>query len=340
MSLLPDGLQVDGLEAKAGSFRLQGSFSLPPGGITVVFGPSGAGKSMLLKTLAGLVRPTAGRIVLDGRVLDDAGARTHVAAHRRGVGLLFQDARLFPHLTVEGNLSYARRRAAGSVGPGIPGIADLLGISDLMPRPVRNLSGGEKSRVALARALSGAPRLLMLDEPFAALDGRRRRTFLALLRRINRELSLPMIVVTHLVEDAIELADNLVLVRAGQTIDSGAAEPVAAGERFGSLLDPRDAGTRLETSALSGGGALPDARAAWIRADTVLLATERPVGLSARNVWPGVVGDLVEEPDGALLASVNTPAGRLLSRITPEACQDLQLEPGREVWAIVKTHSL
>lgn len=335
-------LSVSSIRVTAGGFSLSAGFEAPLEGVTVVFGPSGAGKSLLLKSVAGLVRLQAGSIRMGGQTLDDAERRIHAPAHRRGVGLVFQDARLFPHLTVGQNLDYAERRAAEQEAGRAPvsrrDLAGLLHIEDLLERSVRNLSGGERSRVALARALVGRPRLLMLDEPFAALDGRRRRSFQALLGRLSAELSLPMMLVTHLVEDAIELADTLVAVLNGQVIAFGPASDVAAGPAFRSLLDARDTGARIDArEVVSPAGA---ARAVWLRADNVLLATSRPEGLSARNVWQGSVSDLMAEADGSVLATVETRAGRVLARITPAAKSELALEPGREVWAIVKTHSL
>lgn len=334
-------LAVDSLRVEAGGFSLSARFEAPLDGVTVVFGPSGAGKSLLLKTVAGLVQPRAGSIRMGGEVLDDPARRIHAPAHRRGVGLVFQDARLFPHLTVAQNLDYAERRAVKADGGTVPvsrrDMAALLQIADLLERPVGNLSGGERSRVALARALMGRPRLLMLDEPFAALDGRRRRTFLELLARLNADLSLPMLLVTHLVEDAIELADTLVAVQAGEVIAYGPARDVAGTAAFRSLLDVRDIGARIEARSVASHAA--QARALWLRADSVLLATKRPEGVSARNVWQGAVGGLLPETDGSVLATIETTVGRVLARITPAACDELALEPGREVWAIVKTHS-
>jgi len=334
-------LAIERVRARAGGFGLSADAQVPLDGVTVVFGPSGAGKSTLLKTLAGLIRPYEGRITLDGQVLDDAKLRIHVAPHRRGVGLLFQDARLFPHLTVAGNLDFAQRRRPGGRSEAAQSyrseIIRLLDIGDLIERPVRNLSGGEKSRVALARAALGAPRLLMLDEPFAALDGRRRRLFLALLMRLSRELSTPMMLVTHLVEDAIEAADHIIAMRGGEIVASGPAEAVAAGEAFHLLLDLRDLGARIGSASL----ALPgEGRAVWVRADSVLLATRRPAGLSARNVWPGAISSIAREDDGSSLVAVETSAGRIFSRITAAAHSELGLADGGEVWAIVKTHSL
>lgn len=322
---------------RRGAFRLAADFETPTDGVTVVFGPSGAGKSMLLAAIAGLHRLETGRVEFDGRVLEDAGARTRVGPHARGIGLVFQDARLFPHRTVRGNIQYAeRRRPAARNAPIVVEIARRLEIEELLDRPVRNLSGGERSRVALARAIVSAPELLLLDEPFAALDGRRRRAFLTLLRELSREQSLPMMIVTHQVEEAAELADHVVAVRAGRVVGHGPAADVMQRADFAALLDRRDLGARVDATAVAGG----QGGGAWIRADNVLLAAEEPRGISARNVWRGKVTSILRELDGAALVSLATDAGYISSRITPEALADLQLEEGATAWAVVKSHAL
>ena len=325
-----------------GAFVLNAEFEAPSSGITVVFGPSGAGKSMLLSMLAGLHRLDAGRVSLDGRVLEDVATRTRVPTHRRGIGLVFQDARLFPHLTVRGNLLYAeRRRPADRRAPVVDEVAEQLDMSGLLDRAVRNLSGGEKSRVALARAMLSAPELLLLDEPFAALDGKRRRAFLALLREVSARASLPMMVVTHQIEDAAELADHVVALRDGRVVAHGPASGVMRRQEFAALLDRRDLGARIDANAVTGGRAVGAVGAgAWVRADSVILATEPPKGLSARNVWQGHIASIHMEADGSALVSLATAPGYISSRITPEALAELQLKEGALVWAVVKTHSL
>lgn len=321
-----------------GAFSLHATFEAPAEGITVVFGPSGAGKSMLLSAIAGMHRLDSGRALWNGRVLEDAARGSRVAPHQRNIGLVFQDARLFPHLTVRGNLAYAeRRRPADRNAPVVDEMALRLDIPDLLDRPVRNLSGGEKSRVALARALLSAPELLLLDEPFAALDGKRRRTFLALLREASAAQRLPMLVVTHQIDDASELADHVVAVQAGKILAHGSARSVMNAGSFASLLDRRDVGARIDASAISSddGG-----RGVWVRADSVLIAAEQPRGLSARNVWEGRITSIMREPEGAALVRLDTNVGHISSRITPQALLDLQLEEGRPAWAVVKTHAL
>ena len=187
-------LEAD-IELKQGAFTLRARFAAPAEGITVLFGPSGSGKTTLLSLLAGFRRPDRGTVRLDGTDIAD------LASHRRGIGLVFQDARLFPHLTVRQNVAYAARRAPHG-GLSIEEAARFFDIAALLERPVGNLSGGEKSRVALARALVSRPDFLLLDEPFAALDGTRRRAFIAVLLDMHSVYKLPMLVVTHNIDDA------------------------------------------------------------------------------------------------------------------------------------------
>ncbi len=322
---------------RRGAFRLAADFEVPTTGITVVFGPSGAGKSMLLSAVAGLHRLETGVLEFNGRVMEDVSARRRVGAHERGIGLVFQDARLFPHRTVKGNLQYAeRRRPAARNAPIVIEIARRLEFEDLLERPVRNLSGGEKSRVALARAIVSAPELLLLDEPFAALDGRRRRAFLTMLRALSREQSLPMVVVTHQVEEVAELADHVIAMKAGRVVAHGTAGDVMRRMDFTSLLDLRDLGARVDAAAVRGG----QGGGVWIRADSVLIASDEPRGISARNVWKGKIASIIREPDGAILVSLASEAGYISSRITPEAYADLRLEEGATAWAVVKAHAV
>ncbi len=329
-------LDLRGAIVRRGGFRLSAELSVPSEGITVVFGPSGSGKSMLLSAIAGLHRLTAGSLAFNGRVLEDVAGQQRTPAHERAIGLVFQDARLFPHLSVRGNLHYAEhRRPAARNAPITLEISRLLEFEELLDRPVKNLSGGERSRVALARAIVSAPELLLLDEPFAALDGRRRRDFANFLKAYSRDQGVPMIVVTHLIDEAAELANHIVAMRAGRVICSGRPADVMTRPEFADLLAPRDRGAWVQGAAgfASGDGV-------WVRADSVLLASAEPRGISARNVWPGTVSGIVREPDGAILVSLATAKGYILSRITLEALADLRLAEGAHAWAIVKAHAL
>jgi len=320
------------LSLQRGAFRLQAAFEAPLDAITAVFGPSGAGKSLLLAALAGLAGPEATRIALNGRVLDA------LAPHRRSVGLVFQDGRLFPHLSVRGNLGYAARRAPPERRRiGFSEVVERFELGPLLDRPVRNLSGGERNRVALARALLAGPELLLLDEPFAALDGRRRQAYLAALREIHAAHGLPMLVVTHQIEDAAALATHLVALQAGRVVAAGLLGEATQSTAFQALLEPRDQGAVLPAGAVAGAQAW--AAGVWLRADAVLLAGEPPRGLSARNVWEARIEGL-EAQGEARLFRLAAPAGPLLARVTAQAAHELGLAPGGTVWAIVKAHAL
>ncbi|MGE3142408.1 MAG: molybdenum ABC transporter ATP-binding protein [Hyphomonadaceae bacterium] len=322
------------LAVRRGAFRLDAAFTAPGDGITALFGPSGAGKSLLLGALAGFERLESGRVVFDGRVLDDVGLGRRTPPHLREIGIVFQDARLFPHLSVRGNLRYAEARAPQGGGAlALEEAAERFDLTALLDRRPRNLSGGEKARVALARAVLARPRLLLLDEPFAALDGVRRRVFVKALRALHEALRIPMIVVTHQIEDVAALADHVVALRAGAVVAAGPLAAATATEAFQALLDARDSGAAAVLRAGEG--------AAWVRADQVLLAASAPTGLSARHVWPARIASLAQEADGAMLAVLETEAGQALrARVTAEAAAELALAPGRPAWAIVKAHAI
>ena len=321
-------------------FRLDARFTAPARSVTALFGPSGAGKSLLLGVIAGLSRIDAGRIALAERVLDDANAKLHVAAHERGVGLVFQDARLFPHMDVAANLAFAASRAPiGSRTLSTERVVEYFDLAKLVARNVGKLSGGEKARVALARALLSAPEFLLLDEPFAALDATRKTAFIARLRDLYETFAIPMLVVTHQIDDAVALADHIVGIERGRVVVHGPLQETVQNASFRRLLSPRDVGAAIAVSEVK---AAPErsARAQWVRADHVLLAVNRPTGISARNIWQGKVLELETEADGAVLAHVRTAAGPIVSRVTVEAAADLQLAPGQGIWTIVKAHSL
>lgn len=333
------GLLDADFRVRRGVFQLSARFLAPLNEITALFGPSGAGKSMTLSVLAGLQKLESGRITLADRVLDDVAADIKTPPHLRGIGLVFQDARLFPHLSVRGNLDYAVRRAAGQRKLlTLDEAAAQFDFTALLDRPVRNLSGGERSRVALARALLSSPDLLLLDEPFAALDGVRRTAFLGTLRAIHERFALPMIVVTHQIDDAAAMADHLVALQDGVVVGQGALSDICAKPEIQGLLDPKDIGAALPAATLSLAGAARGG-AIWLRADHVLLASEQPRGLSARNIWPGRVRSIATEASGSVTVQVDVDAGQVLSRVTPQAAQELGLVEGAQIWVVVKAHS-
>jgi molybdate transport system ATP-binding protein len=318
-------LQAD-IALHQGSFTLDVCLAVPRDGITVLFGPSGSGKSTLLAVLAGIRRAERQTIALDGRDL------SALPAHQRGIGLVFQDARLFPHLSVRRNIEYAARRAPAG-GIAVEEAARFFDIAPMLDRPVRNLSGGEKSRVALARALVARPDVLLLDEPFAALDGVRRRAFIQVLVATHQAWRLPLLVVTHNIDDAAALGSHLVALKDGRVVAEGEFATASRTPEFQALLDARDTGSAARLAHSQHGGH-------WLRADQVLLAAQEPHAVSARNVLAGTVQRLTEEPEEGVLVELATDAGVILSRLTPEAVAELGLAPGKKAWALVKAHAL
>lgn len=320
-----------------GGFTLDVDITAPGDGITVLFGPSGAGKSTLLSVVAGLKRPDKGNILLGTRVLDDG--RTHVPPHRRGLGMVFQDARLFPHLTARQNIAFAFRRAPRQARPAVEDVARFFDIVAQLDRPVANLSGGEKSRVALARAAASAPDFLMLDEPFAALDGARRRSFIRILLDMQQRFALPMLVVTHDIDDAAALGSHLIALSHGHVAAAGEFAAASASPAFRALLDRHDHGGAMPARRLrSSGGAA--ARFLWLRADHVLLAAQAPRAISARNILAGTVARIAREEGGSLMVELATQAGPVFSRITEDALRELALGEGKPAWALVKAHAV
>jgi molybdate transport system ATP-binding protein len=336
---MSDELEVDA-QVVQDAFTLNAQFAVPCDGITALFGPSGCGKSTLLAAIAGFKRLQRGRIALGRKVCDDRTANVHIPPHRRGIGLVFQDARLFPYLTARQNIAYARKRAPTGAHLEVAEVAEFFEIASLLDRPVSNLSGGEKSRVALARALVSAPDYLLLDEPFAALDGARRRNFIEILLATHREYGLPMMVVTHNIDDAAALSSHLVALNGGRVVAAGPFGAATQRPEFRALLDSRDAGSVLDAFALRKGRDDNVAQRFWLRADYVLLASERPQAISARNIIKGEVRALLPEESGSVLVELETPEGMILSRITQDAAIELGLVTGAAAWAIVKAHTL
>lgn len=324
---------------RQGQFLLKACFHIPADGITILFGPSGSGKTTVLKILAGLRRADQGRIVLDGRVLSDSRNSIFVPPYRRGVGLVFQDARLFPHLTASQNIHYAWSRAAPAKRLDIDEVARFFDISALLERPVGNLSGGEKSRVALARALVSRPGFLLLDEPFAALDGARRRSFIQVLHAMNRAYDLPMMVVTHNIDDAAALGSHLLALANGRVVACDAFERASREVGFRALLDRADVGVSVSASLLRTLHG-QDTGSVWVRADQVLLAVERPRAISARNIVEGTITALTRETDGGVLIDIATEVGSILARVTLEAADELKLSQAQRIWALVKAYQL
>ncbi len=338
------------------AFSLDADFTAPPG-VTVLFGPSGSGKSTLLQAVAGLLRPDQGRIVLGGTVLMDR--EVWVPPHRRRCGVVFQDARLLPHMTVLANLQYGARRAPPGPGPGLDAVVELLGIGPLLARRPRLLSGGERQRVALGRALLSRPRLLLMDEPLAALDAPRKAEILPYLERLRT--AAPILYVTHAMEEVDRLADTLVLLDAGRVLDAGPLEALTARTDLPMLTTRRDAGTVLTVMTCAHdpergltqlgfpGGELwvplrPDALGTphrlRIPARDVAVAVSEPVGVSHHNVLPGVIRSLVPVGPHEVFVTLAIGTTSMLARLTRDAVARLSLAPGQAVFALVKSIAL
>lgn len=352
------------------------TFDAPNPGITTLFGPSGAGKSTVISAIAGLLRPASGRIAIGGAVLWDSAAGAWTRPERRRIGVVFQDARLFPHLSVAGNLRYGLRRAP----PGALSLGDVVGllaIGDLLDRRPPTLSGGERQRVAIGRALLCQPRLLLMDEPLASLDAPRRAEILPYLKLL-RQTGLPILYVTHAIEEVWRLADHVVLLDAGRVAADGSPQALSARGDIPLLAERDDAAavlnaavawhdparglTRLRftagaSSEQSSGhlGVLVPLRSepfgtqmrVRVPAREVILAAAAPNAISVQNVMSGRVRRvLTPQPSRGALVEVTLtsdaygPGPVLLARITLDAVTRLGLAEGVPVFALVKSTSL
>jgi molybdate transport system ATP-binding protein len=351
-------LEVE-IQHRFGAFALDARFT-SGGRLTALFGRSGAGKTSIINAIAGLIRPERGRIAIDGTVLLDTAHGVFVPAHRRRLGYVFQEDRLFPHLTVRQNLLYGRwfqRYPAGARPIGFDDVVEILGIGPLLARRPGRLSGGEKQRVAIGRALLAHPRLLLMDEPLASLDAARKEEILPFLERLRDHSKVPIVYVSHAAAEVARLATTIVLIADGRVQAVGpVAEimgragqyPLAGGFEAGAVLaatvsahDPR-----WELTELAGGfGRLAVTRLALpvgnplrvrIRARDVILATTRPSEISALNVLPGTVEAMVPIGEEAVEVELRVGTELLLARITRRSQAALGLVRGGPVFAIVK----
>ncbi|QJE00037.1 molybdenum ABC transporter ATP-binding protein [Massilia forsythiae] len=351
---MADGVLVK-LRIERSAFVLDVDLALPGCGITALFGPSGSGKSTCLRAIAGLERSARGRVVVGSEVWQDAA--TFVPTHRRALGYVFQEASLFTHLSVRANLEFGRKRVPARERRYTPeAVAELLGIAALLERRPAHLSGGERQRVAIARALLASPRLLLMDEPLAALDVRRKGEILPYLERLHDELSIPIIYVSHAPDEVARLADHLVLLDAGKVVASGPLQdtlaradlPPAFTDDAGVVLDTvLDGHEADDLSRLAFGdgvlhvGRRPEAPGTRLRcrihARDVSLALERPAGTSILNLLPATVSATTPtDTPGHVLVQLRAGATPLLARITERSRRELDIVPGRQVWAQIK----
>ncbi len=354
------------LQHRFPTLALDIAFTVPATGVTALFGPSGAGKSTVLAAAAGLLRPDHCRVTIGDQVIADTANNIWLPPERRRVGLVFQDARLFPHMSVATNLRYGQRRApVGEIG--FDDVVDLLGIAALLPRRPHTLSGGERQRVAIGRALLAQPHLLLMDEPLASLDAERKAEILPYLARLPAALRRPVLYVTHAFEEVARLAHSVVLLEAGRVVASGALAEIAARpdlptarrDDAGAVLECRvaahDQQRRLTTLGCGKmsllvpllSAAIGSPVRARLPAREVILA--RPSGpdgaigaaLSLHNILTGRVRAMAEDAARhATLVEIDLGDAAILARITPDATIRLALAAGVPVSALVKSMSI
>jgi molybdate transport system ATP-binding protein len=346
---------------RAGGFALDAAFSAGAG-ITALFGRSGAGKSTVLNLIAGLSTPESGRIAVNGRELHDSGKGIHLPPHLRGVGYVFQEGRLLPHLTVRHNLLYGSffKKKSKSVA-GFEQAVELLGVGHLLERRPDALSGGEKQRVAIGRALLANPEILLFDEPLASLDAPRKAEILYYIERLRDEVRVPIVYVSHSLDEVVRLADTVVVLSEGKVLAAGSVRemtgrpelrPFLGRHEGGAVIEARVVGQDLESGLARlefGGGALeiPDLEALpgerlriRVRARDVSIALSRPQGLSIRNVLAGTVLGLGEEEGPSLDVQLDLAGTPLIARITRKSAAELGLRPGLPVFALIKSVSI
>jgi molybdate transport system ATP-binding protein len=345
-------LDID-VEHARGRFRLAAKFAAQPG-VTALFGRSGSGKSTLIDIVAGLIRPQRGRIVIDGTTLVDTERGVFMPKHRRRVGYVFQDSRLFPHLSVRQNLLYGRwfSRGEGGGAGDFGSIVELLGIAALIERKPDSLSGGEKQRVAIGRALLAHPQFLLMDEPLASLDEQRRAEILPYIERL-RDIGVPILYVSHSAVEVARLATTVVILSEGKVTAVGPVGdilPLAEASDGGSVLEAvvasHDDAFQLTTlTSRAGELQVPRLAAAagatvraYIRSRDVMLSLQPPQEISALNVLAGKVAEI--SASGAQAdVRLDCNGAILVARLTAKSVQRLALAPGRPVFAIIKSVS-
>lgn len=347
------------LKHRIGALDIEAAFSTGAG-ITALFGRSGSGKTTLVNMMAGLVKPDAGHIKIDERILFDSNSGTNLPPHRRRIGYVFQEARLFPHLNVRQNLNYGTWFAKGRRKTPFDQIVEMLGIAELLKRRPLHLSGGEKQRVAIGRALLSAPDILLMDEPLASLDDDRKGEILPYVERLRDQASMPIIYVTHAVPEITRLATSVVLMADGKSIASGSAAEILG--RLDLLpftsLDESGAGALIDATIArhepadhlsvlaSPLGELRVPQVAMpagttlriqIKARDVMLSLTRPSGISALNVVPCEIAALSDDAAGMVNVDLVHDRAHFMARVTRTSVRQLTLLPGTRLFAVVKS---
>jgi molybdate transport system ATP-binding protein len=345
---------------RLGAFRLDARFEAD-GGLIVLFGRSGSGKTSIINIIAGLVRPDQAHIVVDGTTLVDTARGILVPRHRRRIGYVFQEGRLFPHLTVRQNLLYGRwfapRAKGSSGGDELERVIDLLGIGGLIDRRPGRLSGGEKQRVAIGRALLADPRLLLMDEPLASLDEQRKAEILPYIERLRDESKVPIVYVSHSIAEVARLATTVVLMSDGKVMAAGPTLDIMQRLDLFPLTGRAEAGAVIEATVeghdvAAGLTELASRAGLWrlhridapvgarlrlrVRARDVILARFAPIDISALNVLPGVVADIGSREGPIVEVRVDCNGEALIARLTRFSAEQLGLAPGLPIFAVVK----
>ncbi len=340
-----------------GEFSLDVEASLAGRGITGVFGPSGAGKTSLLRCLAGLEPDAVGRLAVGGTVLDDDANRT--PAHQRRIGYVFQEPRLFPHLTVRGNLEYGAKRAVSNNGVDFDHTVEMLRLGALLDRKPSGLSGGESQRVAIGRVLLSSPKMVLMDEPVTALDIESRTEVLPFIERLHAEASMPILYVSHSVDETLRLCDDLLVMDKGRKLAHGSLNevlmlkglPVLSGEEAGSVLaasyEDYDSDFGLTRVSVSGGelllpGEFDASRPirVRVRANDVSLSLTEATDTSILNKLPAEVEAIEDDRPHSALVRLRCGSETLLARITRRSLTELGLESGVRVIAQIKSVSV
>lgn len=357
----PPMLELD-LHRRLGNFSLNLHHVRTGGGITALFGRSGAGKTSIIQMVAGLDTPDQGRIVLNERVLFDSAQKINLAPEKRRIGYVFQQGLLFPHLSVKQNLTFGMKRIPSSQRLlSFDDVVAVLDIAPLLNRRPAKLSGGEKQRVALGRALLSSPQLLLMDEPLAALDAHRKAELLPFIATLSRRFSIPILYVSHAMDEVLALADHLILLDAGQVMASGMVEEVLARPDLRSLFPAGETGTVLCAHILThdchygltklgfSGGILLTTQVdipvdsgvrVRIAARDVAISRSAPQQISTRNILSATVVSVSESTDHRVDVQLDCGGTLLWSQITALAQADLQLRPNDSVFALIKAVTL
>ncbi len=348
------------LEYRVGGFSLELEWYVPPGTVLALFGPSGAGKTTLLRIIAGLLRPQRGHIELGGQVVFDSGSGAWLPPHRRRAGYLTQQHHLFPHLTVAGNIAYGlRKRNSARARERVQQLIRQFKLEGLENRRPDQISGGQQQRAALARALAPGPAALLLDEPFTSLDAELRRTLRGELQAQLTQAGVPVILVSHDIEEVLSVADMVQVIADGRVQAAGAPLDVLGQpgqSRTARLVGvenllpmrvitrfPRDgtmtcAGSGLQLEVPLGELNPGEAVSVGIRASDIILAQTEPVGSSARNRLTGLVTGVELRPPGYEV-TLNVGAANLKCHITGASLAEMEIRPGKELWAVFKASS-